>query len=745
MSVLEVNVLGIPELRYGDTLFRVPLRKAMALLAYLAIDGAAHPRDELVALFWPDADERNGRMTLRTCLAGLRRILQGTDGLPGILRTDSDTVGLDLGALLVDARDLAGAAMLAQQPAAPPGLRARLERAIARYRGALLHGLSLPDAPEFELWALAQRETCHRQLSIVLGRLATLQAAAGDFAAAVATVERWMRHEPLEEAACRQLMATHLELANPAAGLRAYAEYRARLVSELGVEPGLEIQALAQRLEAAIPRPESARARPDFTSGPLRLPLTGRATELIKLRKRYEQARAGHTQLVVLEGEAGIGKTRLAQEFIACALGQEAQVLEGRAVELGGAVPFAAVIEALRPRVERENAPEDLVDGIWLTRLARLLPELCERYPDLSGVADTNEDVASGLYEAVVRLTQALAEQAPLVLFLDDLQWADPATRSLLLYAARRWAQCSTRLLLLLASRSEEGSAGAADDWLAQLDREAFTTRLALGPLRESATTQLVEALLGAEATSTRDQARLTSIMSRFGTWLQAASGGRPFCMVELLQRLLETGGLVLREATGGAWVVDARSLPCEPGRLCDLLPVRWHEVVRGQVARLDPAARELLLAGTVLGPRFAFEHLCSVAAVPEHAAMASLDALVRAGMLREEEDTEQYSFSYSALQAALHAQLGTARRHVFTKRAQALHGVAEVTTAAEPPRAMVAAGHGVDASCMAWQLTARHEQPTCDWHAMPESASDDAIQSAIFQPLAWGRVPLAG
>ena len=145
----------------------------------------------------------------------------------------------------------------------------------------------------------------------------------------------------------------------------------------------------------------------------------------------------------------------------------------------------------------------------------------------------------------------------------------------------------------------------------------------------------------------------------------------------------------------------------------------------------------------TVLGSRFAFEHLCSVAALPEHAAAVALDTLVHTGMLREEA-TGHYSFSYSALQAAIDAQVGTARRHVFTKRAQALHGAAQVTIAAEPPRVPVSGGQGAVATHMAWQLTDRHEQPPSDRQGVPVVTCDDEIRPAVFQPHSRERIPLA-
>src|SRR6185437_832809 len=120
-------------------------------------------------------------------------------------------------------------------------------------------------------------------------------------------------------------------------------------------------------------------------------PLLGRKAELSTLIKVYHTAKRGQTQIVLLEGEVGIGKTRLATEFLAWAEVEGADVLQGQAFETGGQLPYRPLIEALRPRIERENAPDDLLSDLWLAELARLLPELGNRYPDLlSGAAGTS-------------------------------------------------------------------------------------------------------------------------------------------------------------------------------------------------------------------------------------------------------------------------------------------------------------------------------------------------------------------
>ncbi len=129
----------------------------------------------------------------------------------------------------------------------------------------------------------------------------------------------------------------------------------------------------------------------------------------------------------------------MASEFVAWARAQGAEVLSRHAFEMGGRLPYQPLVEALRPRLEEENAPEDLLDDLWLAELARLLPELRGRYPDLPAPTEDALTARGQLFEAVARLLDALAQRAPLVLLLDDLQWADEASLDLLRYLGASW------------------------------------------------------------------------------------------------------------------------------------------------------------------------------------------------------------------------------------------------------------------------------------------------------------------
>ena len=158
--------------------------------------------------------------------------------------------------------------------------------------------------------------------------------------------------------------------------------------------------------------------------------------------------------LVLLQGETGIGKTRLATEFASWAQAQGAEVLVGRALQTGRQLPYQPLIDVLRCRLEQGNAPNDLFSDVWLAELSRLLPELRDRYPDLP-IPETDEALGHNrLFEATARLVQLWAAQRPLVLILDDMQWADIATLDLILYLSQSLAQQPAPVLLLLNLRT---------------------------------------------------------------------------------------------------------------------------------------------------------------------------------------------------------------------------------------------------------------------------------------------------
>lgn len=688
MGNLCFTLLGPPEVRHDDQVLMFSTRKELALLIYLAVEGRIHSRKTLSEQFWPEGDARHGRAALRISLLHLRQVLgedAGDDSGPHLL-IQRDTLGLNFtSALKLDLHPLLEAWTLAHAATrttltmtadAHHTLLAQLQRATSLPHGEFLEGFSLRDAPAFDDWVRFQREYWYLRTGEIFDRLSHLQFEAGELEAAIETVDRWLVLAPLQEDAYRRLMRLHFATGDRVAALRAYDTCRAKLASGIQTEPTLETVALASRMRAVAPPRRKEVLPPTVAPSPATLldsPLLGRTAELSILIKLYHAARRGQTQVAMLEGELGIGKTRLATAFLAWAEVEGADVLQGQAFEAGGQLPYRPVIEALRPRIERENAPDDLLSDLWLAELTRLLPELCDRYPDLPAPAGDKSVARIRLFEAVAHLGRVLAARTPLVLFIDDVQWADAASLDVLHYIARRLAESKSPVLLLLTLRVEEREMlpGLAE-WRTALERAVPLTRLQIGPLTSEDVLRLLQIVGGKDGRRAAD-------LERFGQWLFAETEGQPFYLMETLKVLLERGVLASRPNEDGGWTIDFSTAMEHETVVRGFFPPSVREVICDRLDRLTPNASALLVAGAVLGQETTFERLCQVADLAEQEGLLALDEVLRSHLLQESEREGggrgymaygRYVFAQAKTRAVVYAEAGEARRTIFHRRA---------------------------------------------------------------------------
>ena len=712
MESLTIHLLGTPEVRVGEQQLYLHTRKVLALLIYLAVERRMHSRESLMTFLWPESSQSNAAATLRTTLSRLRKAL-GQAG--DVLITEAGKVGFDSNSWIdLDLDCLRTAA----HEDSPPG---ELRSILTVDRGEFLEGFSLPDSPEFENWVSIQRGACLRQLETVYDRLSQHLLSIHASAMAVETAARWVTRAPLSEQAYRRLMAAQALNGQRPAALLTYHHLEDTLKNELGLQPGRETVLLANNIDQGRIGAEQLESSSKIgrvstieRQRRLTLPLVGRSEEHSCLVEAFHQIGGEKTQVVILVGAAGVGKTRLLNAFRDWALldSPEIEVWQGKAFETGGRLAFQPVVEALRIRLDQVNAPEDLLEDVWLAELSQLMPELRARYPDLPMplTGDANF-VRARLFESIAALGEALAAHLPSLLILDDMQWADADTLDLIHYLARRWAEMKAPILLLLTVRQEAYAADASlREWLTRLERDTSLARILLDSLNGAAMEELISHLAEKDADKTTTSA--------FAAWLWAETRGLPFFIEALLQMLIEQGVLVPFEGRQPTYDFAAaldhvRSVSRVP------LPPGVREVIRARLEQHSKEAGALLLAAAVLGRACTFERMCQIADLQETEALESLEALLDGRLLTERpSDRRPYTPAHDYIREVVYTESNEARRRVYHRRA-----LLALEAAGDPP-----------AECAFHALAALLDEPAFRYSvaAGSEAFSSSALQDAL-------------
>ena len=355
MGLLRLAVLGSPEAVHDGSRLTFSLRKAQALLFYLATEGGMHSRSKLAAFLWPDSEPHVARKALRNALSLLRRLLSDPSASPaqhGHLLSPHDLLGLDPQAPLeLDLDEVQHSWNETQRLTTLPteeqraALIAHVQHALSLVRGPFLDGFRLGEDAPFDEWIEQQQQQWQVRLQALLDRLSAFQEDAFELEQARGTLMRWLALDPLSEEAFRRLMRVHLALGDLTAALQVYATCRTRLAEELRVKPSADTVALAERIRTIAARRRASPALPNAIPverrppGEIVGPLVGRQASFRQLVGCYQQARGGQPQAVLVVGEVGIGKTRLAREWGAWVAAQGAEVRAGQSFEMGGRLP----------------------------------------------------------------------------------------------------------------------------------------------------------------------------------------------------------------------------------------------------------------------------------------------------------------------------------------------------------------------------------------------------------------------
>ena len=477
---LQVQLLGEFRLLYNhQPVSAVSTARIQMLLAYLLIHRAApQARQQLAYLFWPDSSDSQARTNLRNAIFQLRNALPDANEF---LQVESQTIQwrpdvpcqLDIGDFEV--------ALAAADAATDAAVKvAALGRAIEAYGGELLPGV-------YDDWLIQERERLRQRFLFALDALTALLEAQQEYRPAIETAQRLLQADPLRETTYAKLMQLHAHAGDRAAALRVYHTCTTTLARELGVDPDPMTRRVYEHL-LNLDSPPPALSRLHDAS-----PLVGRDKEWTQLQQAWHQAARGHPGFVLVQGEAGIGKTRLVEELVEWAHRQGIAAATAHCYAFGGNLAFAPVQEWLRAPVLR-RARQQLAP-MWADQVTRLLPELLNERTDLVQPTTPVESwQRQQLFTALARLLLFGGE--PLLLVLDDVQWCDQDTVEWIQHLLS--TNANARLLIVGTQRREAlSSQHVLKPLLQHLSRTGNLIELELTRLSASETGALAANLLG--------------------------------------------------------------------------------------------------------------------------------------------------------------------------------------------------------------------------------------------------------
>jgi DNA-binding SARP family transcriptional activator len=502
--------------------------KSLALLAFLAVESGTHSREKLATLLWGESSDEKANASLRQALSTLRRTLG--DQIT-ITRT---AVGLEPGVT----SDVQCFLTLAQTEPATAG---KIE--VWRF----LEGFAPRHCPAFDDWVEAVRGDLRARYCRCLATAGREALARRAWREAVALGTQWLRVDP-DSGGATLLLVEALYLSGDTTGaMDAHEAFLARQAANSGAPPPAELRALVARISNDRPPPDRPASNDSWheVSEHFEAGLAGRAAEWAALGRAWAEARRGSGRVVVVEGDLGAGKTRLADDYCRWVITQGGQVLRARAYESGVTTQIGTMLELLLGALQCPGVAG--ADPIALGIVARILPEVRRRFPTIA-VHDAEPGTAV-LEEAIADLLLAIAEDAPLVVVVDDFHWCDPETGAMVHYLARRLGQAPIVWYVALTLGHEEQDAPAIRVARA-LRAIPGVERLELAPL----TVEEVWAVL-------RDLGRIRpgTTARRLARRVHEITHGNPFFVIELLKTWLAEGWFTPDPETG-EWIVSDRS-----------------------------------------------------------------------------------------------------------------------------------------------------------------------------------------
>lgn len=652
MTDLRISLLGAPEIsRGGESVTHHLGHKALGLLAYLALSPSqGYRREELAGEFWGKSDNEHASYNLRRCLWSLRKVIN-----PPAARSDTyvsysegrysfdhssdhwiDAIVFEQAVTAICRRHIAAAPHLSAgsrllTTAELSGLRI----AVQLYRGDFLEGYSLPGGADFSDWLFLERDRLQQLYMRGLRALAVENAIRGRYRQAIVDFQQILSVDPVNEATNCDLMAAYHMLGERDKAMEQYHTLCRALRELLDLEPLSETRTLYSKIRDATFSAEG----PDYwlvsaektgvPALPSGSPFIGREREQIILGDALESTARGHGCLAVVKGEGGVGKTRLIEEFLYHASGAPLIILRARCYAQEQGSPYQPIIDALRDHLPiADSRHTSSLDSLWLTEVARLLPELRSYLPSLpASPALLADHERNRLFEGLAQFIRHMGELQPLVLFLDDFHTADEPTFDLVHYLVRRLE--AARVLVIVALQQEAlPERRALQRLLYEFDRLGRVIAIPLARLSEMEVLELVRRTLPKEIQA-----------EEIGHRLFLETGGNSFFLVEMLRDCQEWQGAPSGESS---------------------VPPTAMDVIQRRLNRLDDEEIRALSMAAVIGRQFNSTILQEVYSGGEMSLLIILDRLLSRGWIVELPGgvLGVYEFSHGLVREAVYQTL---------------------------------------------------------------------------------------
>ena len=617
---MRFRLLGPLDVEDDGRPLHISRPKQRALLAMLLLNAnRVVSTDTLTDALWEDRIPDTAAKALQVHVSQLRRLL-GSDRLqtkaPGyVLRIDAGEYDVhDFDALVGRAR-----------AETPSQASATWQQALSLWRGEPLADFA---ASRFAQAEIARLEEL--RLVAIEGRLGA-ELSRGRDAELIGELESLVTEHPHRERLRELLMLALYRTGRQAEALAAYQDARRELSEGLGLEPSRALRDLERAILSQDPSLEARRPADVDAPEAAATVFVGRKAELSTLITALDDALDGRGGLVLLTGEPGIGKSRLADEVIRRARERHADVLIGRCWEAGGAPAFWPWVQSLRGYI-RGLDPAILRSelGAGAADVAPIVPELQRILPGLPAQTADPEGARFRLFDATAEFLHTASLRRPMLLFLDDLHAADAPSLLLLRYLARQLG--ASRILVLAACRTIDPAPGdPLRAMLADVVREPTTRRLVLQGLTESNVAEYVELTVGQAASSERVAA------------LHEETDGNPLFLVEMVRLL----------------AIEKRT----PETVLDI-PESIRDVISRRLTHLSDECNRVLLLASVLGREFNPAALADLAQVSPDDLLEVLDEAMSAGVVAPVPGAvDQLRFAHVLIRDTLYDGLTTARR----------------------------------------------------------------------------------